>query len=257
MRSRAWFPAIVAGVIGAAAALGGLGIADALPLSSTSAVGPAAVPSPGPGAFQPVTPVRVLTTQQSSGKIKAGETRVISIPQVPFNATAVSISVTAIKGSASGYLKVFPAGEAQPVSSTVSYSVGQIIANHATIKLGIGNKLAIFNSAGSLDVNVDLQGFYRQGSVGRFTDGYIKVLPNGSMEISQSTEGPATSVKTNVGRYRVTFPGGYFGSAVVSPNTTLPGIGCAVASVTTSIDVACYDSTNKPIDVGFSMVFSV
>ncbi|MEU4393739.1 hypothetical protein [Kribbella sp. NPDC023855] len=207
--------------------------------------------------------MRVLTTQQSSaGKLKAGETRIITVPQVPANATAVAISVTAIKGTAAGYLKAFPGGEAQPVSSTVSFNAGQIIANYATIKLGVGRKLAIFNKFGAVDVNIDLQGYYLPpftGSVGVIA--YARVLANGTVHASFSSTGTITAVKDlsgGVGSYLVALNGLAdvlnFASVQVTPISPASGIvACGVVVVSGLVSrVKCADSTTgQPRDAEF------
>ncbi|MGW6278467.1 hypothetical protein [Kribbella sp. NPDC055071] len=263
MGARSLLQSLVVGIAGAAVAVGGLGVADALPQRDAAAATAAAVAQPRPGSFQPITPQRVLTTQQSSaGKLKAGETRLITFPGqvVPPNATAVSINVTAIKGSKSGYLMVFPGGEPKPVSSAVSYTAGQIIANHATIKLGTSHKLAIFNSAGLVDVNIDVQGYYLPPVTG--PTGFVawaKVGVDGSVVDKFNLAGNVF-VEHDAQPYFVTFvgvPAGVHAAIQVTPAfapTSSTPVCNGTALVNGKFRVRCYSSdTGSPVDTEFSI----
>ncbi|MFN8040837.1 MAG: TNT domain-containing protein [Acidimicrobiales bacterium] len=90
-----------------------------------------------------------------------GETRDISVPGLPIDATAAVVNVTVTDTSADSHLTIWPFGGTQPVASTLNWSAGQTIANGATVKLGADHKLSIRNSSGTADVIVDLVGYYR------------------------------------------------------------------------------------------------
>jgi hypothetical protein len=80
--------------------------------------------------------------------------------EVPSNATAVVVNLTGIAPSASTFLTVFP-GPTLPNSSDLNPAAGETRANLAvaTINPSTG-KISVFNNTGSLDVIVDVLGWY-------------------------------------------------------------------------------------------------
>jgi hypothetical protein len=79
---------------------------------------------------------------------------------VPANATAVVVNLTGIAPSASTFLTVFP-GPSLPNSSDLNPAAGENRANLvvATVNQSTG-KISVFNNTGSLDVIVDVLGWY-------------------------------------------------------------------------------------------------
>ena len=79
---------------------------------------------------------------------------------IPANATAVTLNVTAVDTCNPGFLTVFPCGPGgPPLSSSVNYLAGQIVANSVTVKLGDFNRVCVYSLVQS-DVIVDVAGFY-------------------------------------------------------------------------------------------------
>jgi hypothetical protein len=78
----------------------------------------------------------------------------------PANAGAVVLTITAMGGTASGSLIAYPAGITPPNTSTLSWRPGEAVSNLATIKVGSGGRVSLANLAGSVDVVVDLNGYY-------------------------------------------------------------------------------------------------
>jgi len=116
--------------------------------------------------FTPLTPTRIEDSRPPGiGGFDTpwgpGETRDISVPGLPLDATAAVVNVTVTGTSAASHLTLWPFGGTQPVASTLNWSAGQTIANGATVKLGADHKLSIRNSSGTADVIVDLVGYYR------------------------------------------------------------------------------------------------
>jgi hypothetical protein len=79
---------------------------------------------------------------------------------VPANATAVVVNLTGIGPSASTFLTVFP-GPTLPNSSDLNPAAGETRANLvvATVNPSTGD-ISVFNNTGSLDVIVDVLGWY-------------------------------------------------------------------------------------------------
>jgi len=80
---------------------------------------------------------------------------------VPANeAAAVVLNVTATNPTRSGYLTAWPAGSAQPLASNLNFVPGQTVPNLVIAKVGVGGKVALFNSAGSTDFVADIGGWF-------------------------------------------------------------------------------------------------
>jgi hypothetical protein len=72
-------------------------------------------------------------------------------------------NITAVGGSSSGFLAVYPAGISRPGTSTVDYSKGQTIANLAIAATGDGTADIYNDSSGTIEVVVDLFGYFSTG----------------------------------------------------------------------------------------------
>jgi len=83
---------------------------------------------------------------------------------VPADAQAVVLNVTAIGGTHSTYLTVFPAGTAPPNASNLNVTVGLNQANLVVVALGTGGQVGIYNSAGTINVAVDVEGYFAAAS---------------------------------------------------------------------------------------------
>ena len=125
-----------------------------------------------PAGSQPVTltPARLAETRsgpnlttvdgqfQGEGRRAAGSVLELTVTgrgNVPANAAAVMLNVTAVFPDGPGYLTVFPCGEDQPNTSSVNYQEGQVVPNAVLAKVGAGGKVCIFTlSATDLVVDV-------------------------------------------------------------------------------------------------------
>jgi hypothetical protein len=131
------------------------------------------------GRYQPLVPQRVLDTRGAPygpigvcaggcTTIPAGGTLTVQVAGqggVPATgASAVVMNVTAVNTQANGFVTVFPTGTS-PSTSTVNFVPGQQVPNRATVKLGTGGQVSIYNNGGSLDVAIDVNGYYSDGSI--------------------------------------------------------------------------------------------
>ena len=132
----------------------------------------------GPGAYTALQPYRVCdsrsvavtgySTECSGNPIGQGGTLDVQItgvggPQgqaVPSNAQSVVLNVTAISGTAGTFLTVFPAGESVPTASNLNVNAGLNQANLVVVPVGAGGQVSIYNSQGSINVAVDVQGYF-------------------------------------------------------------------------------------------------
>ena len=128
----------------------------------------------GPGVTMTV-PVPGLPTTTELG---AGATLTLTVPGLPSTATAVALNVTTTPPAAvtfltvypHSFLTVYPGGQTRPsVGSNLNYGPGQTIPNLVLVTLGAGGKVTFYNSAGTVDVIVDVVGYFTPGTGAGFT----------------------------------------------------------------------------------------
>ena len=115
------------------------------------------------GGFAPLgTPSRLLDTREGTCgyTLGPGETRTL---QVTSSATvsAVTLNVTAVAPTASGYITVWPAGSPRPGTSNVNMVAGQeATPNLVTVGVGPAGEVNLYNFAGTVELVVDLFGTF-------------------------------------------------------------------------------------------------
>ena len=123
------------------------------------------------GGYHPISPVRVLDTRVSGGAIGQGETRPLGMLSTagipPAGVSAVAANVTITGGTAASFLTVSPLGVSRPTASTLNWLPNQTRSNLAQTALGIYGAVSFFNAAGSVDLVVDIVGWYDDGGVQR------------------------------------------------------------------------------------------
>ncbi len=122
------------------------------------------------GEYVPVTPTRIADTRPGSREPYSGsalgpqqtlDVAVAGEGGVPgVGAEAVVLNVTAVDTTAPSYLAVYPAGQANPQTSTLNWSAGSTVANRVVVPLGAGGDVAVYNWAGTTDVVVDVDGYF-------------------------------------------------------------------------------------------------
>jgi hypothetical protein len=135
--------------------------------------GPLALPPVTPSEFYPIAPVRVLDTRGSS-PLTAGGTVNAQVTGgatgVDAGATAVVVNITAVGPSEATFLTAFPAGEARPNVSNVNPKATDTVPNLATVKVGSGGQITLYNELGTTNAIVDVMGFYKADDAG--ADGF-------------------------------------------------------------------------------------
>lgn len=123
------------------------------------------------GGYHPISPVRVLDTRVSGGAIRQGETRALGmlntagIPAAGVSAVAVNVTITG--GTSASFLTVSPSGVARPTASTLNWLPGQTRSNLAQTALGVYGAVSFFNASGSVELVVDVVGWYDDGGAQR------------------------------------------------------------------------------------------
>ena len=114
--------------------------------------------------YVPVAPSRLLDTRSSGGPLGPGGIRVLPITGVPSDATSVVINVTEVYGTAASLLTVYPvsASEPKPQVSNLNFAAHTVIANLVTVSLIPYDEINIYNALGSVNVLVDIEGYFEQ-----------------------------------------------------------------------------------------------
>ena len=116
----------------------------------------AATPTTGQSTYVPVDPSRILD------RTVVGDHATLDItPPVPVGTTAVVLNVTATASSGGTDVRVYPtpADASVPNVSNLNVVRGATAANLVVVRLGAGGQVRIRNTAGTVVVIVDLQGY--------------------------------------------------------------------------------------------------
>jgi hypothetical protein len=122
----------------------------------------------GPLRFVPVTPCRVVDTRNAAGafgapRMPGGTTRNFVLPNsacgIPITAQAYSLNVAVAPPGPLGYVTVWPAGQTQPVASTVNSLDGRVKSNAAIVPAGTGGAVSVFAS-NATDLVLDINGYF-------------------------------------------------------------------------------------------------
>ncbi|MGA3054034.1 MAG: YncE family protein [Candidatus Korobacteraceae bacterium] len=126
-------------------------------------------------AFYPLTPCRVADTRGPNGllggpRLIGGQERDFPVLAatacgIPATAQAYSFNLTAVPKSTLGYLTVWPAGQNQPIVSTLNAPTGVITANAAIVPAGENGDIAVFPSDDT-DLVIDVSGYFAPPSTG-------------------------------------------------------------------------------------------
>jgi hypothetical protein len=130
----------------------------------------------GLGNYVPITPFRILDTrptsgiQRGSGALGAGTVRALQIigvtglptgtDPIPSTASAVVLNVTAVDGTASSLLTVYPTGTGRPNASNLNFTTGTVTPNLVTAVIGQGGSVNIYNAVGTVNVLADVEGYF-------------------------------------------------------------------------------------------------
>ncbi len=128
-----------------------------------------AAPSPASQGLQfiPLTPCRLVDTRSAAGpfggpEMTAASTRTFNLPSgpcsVPSTALAYSLNVTVVPDAVLGYLSIWPAGQSQPLVSTLN-SDGRVKANAAIVPAGSSGGVSVYVS-NQTQVILDINGYF-------------------------------------------------------------------------------------------------
>jgi hypothetical protein len=182
--------------------------------------------APGTGSsYTPINPTRVYDSRTASGLPGAGTTLTAGgsdnvqvaggTTGVPASATAVALNVAITNATASSFIDAYPTGATAPGTANQNFVAGETLSSQVVAGVGTGGDVTVANHAGSVDIIVDVDGYYTAGQ-------------NGSLLTVLAT--PLRLLDTRTG----TTPGVAGGA---SATATLSGTG-AVAGVLSIADIA-------------------
>lgn len=169
---------------------------------------------PPDGAPVPVDPKRYLETRDvpdeksfdgeamQRRRVRANETVEFVVADrgdVPADATAVILNVTAVMPSGAGHLTVFPCGIDLPATSSLNYVAGITRPNQVIATIGDGGKVCI-NTVTETDIIADVNGY---------------MTPGGGRDVIE----PVRCVDTRIGPEYRTFDGLFQGDGKVQADT--------------------------------------
>jgi hypothetical protein len=120
--------------------------------------------------FYTVSPCRMIDTRGAEGpSLAANSTRVFQVVDrcdVPGDAAAVALNVTVALPSDVGHLRLYPAGGAIPLASTVNFTPGRTRANNTIVSVGLDGGVTVRcvmppDSSGTTDLVMDVVGYFR------------------------------------------------------------------------------------------------
>jgi hypothetical protein len=79
---------------------------------------------------------------------------------VPVDASAVVLNVTVTGAQGSGFITVFPCGEALPTASNLNFVAGDTVPNAVVVKLGAGGKVCLFAAEAATHLIADTNGYF-------------------------------------------------------------------------------------------------
>ena len=121
-----------------------------------------------PLQFVPLPPCRVADTRNAAGPfggpaLAASISRDFAIAAsacgIPSNAQAYSLNITVVPLGPLGFISVWPAGQTQPVVSTLNSTDGRIKANAAIVPAGANGAISVFAS-NPTHVIIDINGYF-------------------------------------------------------------------------------------------------
>jgi hypothetical protein len=154
----------------------------ALTVAATQAWSVTAAPGDTDSTFVPVAPCRLLDTRPGQAPLGGTKTPIgpgtaNAITQqvtgnvgncvgIPSDAVAVAANVTAVGPTAQSNLRLYPANEAVPNAANLNFVAGQApTPNLVTVKLSPDGKIKLFNQNGTVNVIVDVAGYYTSSSL--------------------------------------------------------------------------------------------
>lgn len=110
--------------------------------------------------FVPITPCRAVDTRPNSIMARdSSRNFTFGNCSIPSNATALALNVTLVPSGQFGFLSIWPAGQSQPVVSTMNSLDGRIKANAAIVGVSAGGAVSVYVTD-SAHILLDVNGYF-------------------------------------------------------------------------------------------------
>lgn len=130
--------------------------------------------APAPSGYVPIVPCRLFDTRPSSDNVglrakplAANDTYTVQAVgpsgrcNIPLTATGLVMNVASINGTAPSFLTVYPSGAVRPLTANLNWVGGQPpTPNGLSAAIGADGKISFYNLAGTIDLAVDVMGYY-------------------------------------------------------------------------------------------------
>jgi hypothetical protein len=109
---------------------------------------------------------------------------------IPTDATAVVLNLTEVAGTANSLLTMYPFGSgSRPVVSNLNFPPGKVISNLVTVTLGAGGAVSVYNALGTVNVVVDVEGYFEPPAVATFQGLFHPIAPVRVCDTRSSCDG--------------------------------------------------------------------
>lgn len=123
----------------------------------------------GDSRFTPITPVRLLDTRETGARLDDGDTvelQVGGVGGIPANVAAVTLNVTSVDPSLSGYVTVYACDGDRPTVSNLNPRPGRVRPNLVVTPVSSDGTVCLF-SLQDVDLVVDVTGYLKVGTSGK------------------------------------------------------------------------------------------
>jgi hypothetical protein len=189
------------------------------------------------------TPVRMVDSRSGVGgygtewgPAQTRSVRLAGVGPVPPGAAAVVVNLTAVAPTAATHVTAYPSGTTRPRASTLNVAAGESRPNLAVVKPSASGYVALYNNSGSVDLVVDVFGWFAAGG-----DEFHPVVP-----------GRVLDSRNGTGWYRGPFSGwawlfaaGLVGGVPPTARVTLLNVTGTGATAPTHLTI-WPDGTTKP-----------
>jgi hypothetical protein len=166
------------------------------------------------GLFNPLVPARIMDTRDGTGghagALHAGESfnlqvaggmkdggGLSGVPPAGVTGVVLNVTVTNPSGAPGSYLTLFPSDAAKPNASNLNFTSGQTVPNRVMVKLsstGQIGQVTVFNAAGSVDVVIDVGGWFTDGVTAMMGGQFTGLTPTRILDTRNGTGSSATPV---------------------------------------------------------------
>lgn len=183
----------------------------------------------GPGGhIGPMGPGEVFQLQVSGALMSTGQT-------VPSGASAVVLNLTATNSTApTDFLTMYPADVSRPIfASNLNFAANQTRANRVIVRLSPGGAVDIFNAVGTVNVVVDVSGW--------FTDGVNQLT---GAQFTGIRPARILDTRDGTGGYRGAMTAGRTLSVVVAGRGGVPAMDSPAAPTAVVMNVTATDTSD-------------